>query len=312
LSTATGVIATVEGIDTLIPLSSGGRVIVSAGALMSPQILMWSGIGDSNTLNTLRNSGVMQPSMTPDKWVINPSVGAGLFDNPNTFIELQSPLIQAYKYNYSDVNPTDASLYVNTRSGPYSFAGQLAVFWDSITHADGSVAGFQGTIGSSGYADFTDMQTVTLNVYGTSGLKSRGRVVLDGQGIAAASSETYYSNPQDALDIAGFIRGIFNRLSRGGAFRVLNMDSGWSVQQIAQYITTCKWIVCLHTIFHAPPTAVLLSGLLTFFFQTRLMPAVKSTTGLHLVVWMAHVLMRMPEWSAPRMCMLLMQVSWPR
>ena len=243
LSTATGVIATVNGVDTHIKLTTGGkgRVIVSGGALMSPQILMWSGIGDRDTLTTLQSSGLLDPAMTPDKWVVNNGVGAGLFDNPNTFIELRSSEVQAYKYNYSDVNPTDAGLYVNSRAGPYAFAGQLAVFWDSVTHPDGSVAGFQGTVGAAGYQDYTDEHTITLNVYGTSGLKSKGKVVLDVNGTAGSSPETYYSDPQDALDIAGFIRRLFDALQAGGGFTPLNMDANWSVEQIATYITTCKF-----------------------------------------------------------------------
>ncbi|KAK5000007.1 hypothetical protein LTR66_001049 [Elasticomyces elasticus] len=237
ISSATGVIAKVNGIDTAINLATGGRVIVSGGALQSPQILMYSGIGDPAVLTTLKKGGILTSGMTPSNWINNTAVGAGLFDNPNTFIELQSQAVPSYVYNYSNVNAADTSNYLSNRSGPYAFAGQTSAFWSSLTHADGSVVGFQGTIGTSGYADYTNGHTITMNIYGTSGLKSSGKVVLDSNFIPGPSGDVYYSNTQDAQDIATFIRGIFDALP-ASSFTPLNIPQTASTADILQYITT--------------------------------------------------------------------------
>ncbi|KAM3084171.1 hypothetical protein ACMFMF_001528 [Clarireedia jacksonii] len=234
---ATGVIAMVNGSETFIALTPTGRVIASGGALQSPGLLMHSGIGDPATLASLQAAGKLSQNMTSDDWINSTSIGAGLFDNPNTFIELQGPTIEAYAYSYNDPLATDKELYLDSRSGPYATAGQTSVFWTTITHDDNSVAGLQGTIGSSGYADFNTNNTITLNIYGTSGLLSTGRVVLDNNGIPGASGDVYYSNPRDALDISTFIYDIFQALPAAG-LTPMNIPQTATREQIETYITT--------------------------------------------------------------------------
>ncbi|MCJ1410598.1 hypothetical protein MMC19_004684 [Ptychographa xylographoides] len=235
-STATGVVATISGMATTISLSSKGRVILSAGALKSPELLMKSAIGDPAVLTTLSKAGLLSayPSST---WINNTAVGAGLFDNPDTFIELSSPAIQAYTYSYDSPVPADAASYLNSRSGPYTFSPEISVFWDTVPHADGTVAGMQGTIGTSGYDGYTSSTTVSMNIYGTSGLKSTGHVVLNSNFIPGPSSGVYYSNPQDAQDIATFIHGLFAAMPAAG-ITPLNLAQGSTVAQIMSYITT--------------------------------------------------------------------------
>lgn len=236
-ATATGVVATITSSNTTLalPLAPSGRVILSGGALQSPQLLMLSGIGDPAVLSRLAAAGKLA---APDAsaWINNTAVGAGLFDNPNTFIELSSPNVSAYAYSYAAPDAADADLYLSQRAGPYSFASELAVFWDTVAHADGSVAGMQGTLGSAGYADYTNATTLTLNIYGTSGLASSGAVVLDADFIPGPDADVYYSAPQDALDIATFIRRIFDALPAD--IYPLNIARDASVEEIRTYITT--------------------------------------------------------------------------
>ena len=233
---ATGVVANVSGVITTYSLSPTGRVVISGGALKSPELLMKSGIGDPAVLTRLSQANKLG-GLPSTSWINNTAVGAGLFDNPNTFIELSSPSIQSYSYSYDNPPASDESLYLQHRSGPYSLAGQVSVFWDTIKHADGTVTGLQGTIGSSGYNEYTNNQTVTLNIYGTSGLKSSGKVVLDANFVPGPSSDVYYSQPQDAQDIATFIHGIFAALP-GSGLTPLNIPQSATQAQIQQYITT--------------------------------------------------------------------------
>ena len=235
-STATGVIANSSGTISTISLSATGRIVISNGALKSPELLMKSGIGDPAVLTRLEQANKLG-GLPSSSWINNTAVGAGLFDNPNTFIELSSPTVQSYTYSYSNPNPSDESLYLNSRSGPYSLAGEISVFWDYITHADGTKAGMQGTIGTAGYDGYTNTSTITLNVYGTSGLKSSGAVILDSNFIPGPSSTVYYSNPQDASDIATFIHNIFAALPKSN-LTPLNIPATATQAQILKYITT--------------------------------------------------------------------------
>jgi cellobiose dehydrogenase (acceptor) len=234
---AEGVTALVNGVETLIKLKPNGQVILSAGAIASPGLLMHSGIGDPNTLTTIAAAGKLAANLTSNQWINNTAVGAELFDNPNTFIELSGDSIQSYTYSYSDPVKVDADMYVANRTGPYTFASETAVFWDTITRADGTIAGFQGTIDSSGYTDFTSSNTITLNVYGTSGLLSTGAVILNADFVPTSNDKVYYSNPQDALDIATFIHRIFAALP-GSGLTSLNLAQTSTVEQIQTYITT--------------------------------------------------------------------------
>ncbi|MCJ1399429.1 hypothetical protein MMC11_002631 [Xylographa trunciseda] len=233
---ATGVVADVSGVSTTISLSTNGRVVLCGGALKSPELLMKSGIGDPAVLTRLQEANQLG-GLPPSSWINNTAVGAGLFDNPNTFIELSSPFIQSYTYSYANPIASDSSLYLKRRSGPYTFASEVSVFWDTVKHTDGTVAGMQGTIGSSGYSAYTNTSTVTLNVYGTSGLQSTGAVILDANFIPGPSAAVYYSHAQDAQDIATFIHRLFAALP-GSGLTPLNIPQSATVAQIVSYITT--------------------------------------------------------------------------
>lgn len=236
-SRATGVTISMGGSETFVQLSPKGRVVLSGGALQSPALLMFSGIGQAETLQSLQSAGKLSSTLTSDDWINSTAIGDGLFDNPNTYIELEGDNIQSYTYSYDSPPPDDQSLYLTQKSGPYTFASETSVFWDSLMRPDGSVVAFQGTIDSSGFGDYSSNKTITLNIYGTSGLKSRGKVVLDANFIPGPDNNIYYSDPQDAKDISSFIHKIFQGLP-SSALRTLNLAQNSTQQEIETYITT--------------------------------------------------------------------------
>ncbi|KAI1088310.1 putative cellobiose dehydrogenase [Rostrohypoxylon terebratum] len=242
---ASGVTVMVDGSEMEIPLSKDGRVVLSAGAIGSPGLLMHSGIGPMDTLYNMSDAGVMRFNSTG--WVFNPSVGEGLFDNPNTFIELSGPTIQSYVHSYDNPIPADRDLYLSSRSGPYAFASQTSAFWAYLPNPDGTKTGLQGTIDSSGFGEFTKNNTITLNIYGTSGLGSTGSVILSDNGnfTPGPSSDVYYSDPRDSLNIATFIHSIFQALPpstpntpAADGLTPLNIPQNSTVEEIRKYITT--------------------------------------------------------------------------
>ncbi|KAH8731667.1 hypothetical protein GQ44DRAFT_642958 [Phaeosphaeriaceae sp. PMI808] len=213
-------------------VKKGGNVILSAGALLSPQVLMWSGIGDPEILTNISALGLIKAE--PQDWINNTAVGDKAFDNPNTFIELYSESISSYTHNYSDPIPADRDLYLNSRSGPYSFASQTSAFWDYIEQGDDGVM-CQGTIDSSGAMDYTKNGTITLNVYGTSGLRSFGRVTLDAKGIALPSSN-FYTDKRDAEAVGTFLHNIFAKLP--SSLTPLNIAKNSTLEQLTTWVST--------------------------------------------------------------------------
>ncbi|KAI1370543.1 putative cellobiose dehydrogenase [Hypoxylon crocopeplum] len=242
---ASGITAIINGSSVSISLSPGGRVILSAGAIGSPGLLMHSAIGPHDTLNVLCTTGYI--SHNHSTWVTNPSVGEGLFDNPNTFIELSAPTIESYVQSYDDPDPADRDLYLSSRSGPYAFASQTSAFWGWVPNHDGTKTGIQGTVDSSGHGEYMNNNTITLNVYGTSGLGSTGRVILANNSnyTPGPSSDIYYSDPRDSENIAKFIYSIFQALPPStpespatDGLTPLNIPRNSTVEEIRTYITT--------------------------------------------------------------------------
>lgn len=243
---ASGVVVKMaDGSQKTIALTGKGRVVLSAGAILSPQVLMYSGIGPQDALTKMAAKN-HTPYTRPTSWVVQENVGKGLFDNPNTFIELSSPSITAFAASYDAPNATQTDMFKDSRVGPYTFAGQAAAFWTYVDSGNGTRSGVQGTIATSGYADYTDNHTITLNVYGTSGLGSSGSVVLDDDKfIAGPSSGIYYSDPRDAKAVATFIHDIFQALPASSpdkpaenGLTPLNIRRDASVEEIQKYITT--------------------------------------------------------------------------
>src|SRR5579859_489433 len=98
----------------------------------------------------------------------------------------------------------------------------------------------QGTITSYGYADYKCPGCFTLNIYGTSGLQSRGRVDLDNNWVPTPSNDTIYqSNTTDADDIASFIHPILQALNKTN-ITSLNVPQNATQDQIRDYITTAS------------------------------------------------------------------------
>lgn len=231
--TAKGVDVIINGTEMTLTMAASGRVVLSGGALFSPSLLMHSGIGDPEVLTNLSSSGLL--ILEPSDWINNTAVGDKLFDNPNTFIELQSPNVTSYTYSYDDPPTADRDLYLNERSGPYSFASETSAFWDFIEQGDDTV-GCQGTIDSSGAIDFTDNHTITLNVYGTSGLRSFGKVVLDSNGLPGATSGFFYNDTRDAEAVGTFIYNIFQALPT--SLTPLNIARNSTREELISWVST--------------------------------------------------------------------------
>jgi len=232
---ATAVEAIVNGKPTTFKLSQKGRVILSGGSFFSPQLLMMSGIGDPASLTELTANKLL--TLAPSQWINNTAVGDHLYDNPNTFIVLSGPNVQSYNFNYDSPIAADKDLYLNTRSGPYASAGPTALLWDVVKQSDNSSIAVQGTLNVAGSFGYTGDDTITLNVYATSGAKSKSRIVLNNKGLPGPASDFLFSNPADADAVATVIAKLFKALPNSG-LESLNLPSTSSKKDILKYTTT--------------------------------------------------------------------------
>jgi choline dehydrogenase-like flavoprotein len=114
-----------EGIDQTQPgtpgtarLRSGGLLVMAAGALMTPRLLLLSGVGPRG-----REAEIFPGQSRPPFAIDNPRVGVGLFDHVITMVTCSYDGPVPYKaYNYGDYtgNAADLSRYLANGSGPYA------------------------------------------------------------------------------------------------------------------------------------------------------------------------------------------------
>ena len=101
-----------------VRLKSGGLLIMAAGALATPRLLLLSGVGPRG-----RESEIF-PGQSPAAFSIdNPSVGVGLYDHVMTLVTYSYDGAVPYQaYNYGDYsgNAADLQQYLDGGRGPYA------------------------------------------------------------------------------------------------------------------------------------------------------------------------------------------------
>ena len=99
-------------------LKRGGLLVMAAGALVTPRLLLLSGVGPRG-----RESEIF-PGQSPPAFAIdNPLVGVGVYDHVMTMItySYDGPIpYQAYNYGNYSGNAADLNAYLAGGSGPYA------------------------------------------------------------------------------------------------------------------------------------------------------------------------------------------------
>lgn len=161
-----------DGSREIVHVTPGtGKVIFSAGALTTPRLLMYSGIGPEEEIQK-----VPFAVQTPH---INLPVGKGVMDHAIVAVKLKtkSPLPALNSSAFTSPNEENIELFSHG-SGLLVQSGQRLVWWSSVTPSDGQKRFFQGTCSSS--AD----NVVQIKLYITHGLTSSANITLDSTGTA--------------------------------------------------------------------------------------------------------------------------------
>jgi hypothetical protein len=123
---------------TFVPLAAGGRIILAAGALMSPRLLLQSGVGPFHRQDEIFPDGFSVPFH-----IHNPAIGTSLFDHVGTSLT----------YEYTGATPPLAAGLLRSTSltmAPPAFDGRSirraisGVIWSSVMPKPVVVGGEQG------------------------------------------------------------------------------------------------------------------------------------------------------------------------
>lgn len=106
------------GTEGRVRVRDGGLVILAAGALISPRLLLLSGVGPRG-----REAEIFPGQQRPAFAIDNPDLGTGLFDHVLTMVTFDySGPVPYTAYDYADyaANAADIARYLANGSGPYA------------------------------------------------------------------------------------------------------------------------------------------------------------------------------------------------
>jgi len=115
-----------SGPVSVVPLAPGGRIVLAAGALMTPRLLLLSGVGP-----VARHDEIFSDGFSVPFHIDNPGVGTSLFDHVATLLGYEYrgtvPPYRAYHYDDYAANRGDLARYVSAQAGPYTQYGPVSV-----------------------------------------------------------------------------------------------------------------------------------------------------------------------------------------
>lgn len=196
------------GIPGTAQLRPGGLLIMAAGALMTPRLLLLSGVGPRG-----RESAIF-PGQSPAPFVIdNQRVGVGVYDHVMTMLtyEYSGPVpYQAYNYGDYAGNSADLSHYLANGSGPYAQYQPVSILNYAAGGAIPEIEVFlnpngAGTPGGAYYGPNTLSAFVMLL-----NPKARGLIALDAQGNVIAPDIYLPNTPDGAYDTALMAQAVFD------------------------------------------------------------------------------------------------------
>ncbi|KAH8648421.1 cellobiose dehydrogenase [Xylariales sp. PMI_506] len=169
---------------------STGKVILAAGSMSTPRILIYSGIGPSDQIELVPSE---IPLPDESEWIDLP-VGKGIKDHPILTVTLgtKTSLTALASTNFTSPDDESVSLW-SEGSGLLVQSGQRLNFWTSVVSpSDNGTRFLQGTCNSP------SDDTIRIKLYVTHGSTSSGDLVLDTTGtVTEFSTEPWLTTQGD-------------------------------------------------------------------------------------------------------------------
>ncbi|SPJ74570.1 related to cellobiose dehydrogenase [Fusarium torulosum] len=219
----------------IINLKTNGAVILAAGALATPRLLVNSGIGPSEQIEAVA-SGSQRLTMPPkDQW-LNLPVGENLKDHPifTVKVKTKQPLPALSDTAFTEPSQTDIDLFAQG-SGLLAQSGQRFIFWDSVTGSDGVERYVQGTCAAAGD------DALKIKVYLTHGATSSGALTVTSSGATKLVGEPYLKTPGDKEAVKTFMQKLIDYAAKPNS--TLSIPSNATAQSLmAEYVSGSHFV----------------------------------------------------------------------
>ncbi|KAH7462028.1 Cellobiose dehydrogenase [Phytophthora ramorum] len=198
---ATGVVyQNGAGETTEVSLTDGGVVVVAAGALSTPQLLMQSGIGPQDQLEALASEGSFTGVGEQDTWVVNEAMGKTVFDAAVVYASFTHSGMVPF---LNTERPEDAiAQFVKNQTGPWAIPGPVMTAYETM-EIGGREYEFQTTVLPHGFGDdYKTDEAYTLALL-INNPESRDYISVEGSSFNVATNGSWYlstSNDVEAME----------------------------------------------------------------------------------------------------------------
>ncbi|GMF45742.1 unnamed protein product [Phytophthora fragariaefolia] len=202
---------------TQATLSARGTVIMAAGALSTPKVLIQSGIGPSSQLNMLNGRNGFAGVSQAAGWVVNNNVGRNLFDTNVVFASFSHPQMSSFQYKNKPSWAIDQ--YMNQGfTGPLASSGPTLISYENYD-VQGRTYEFQSTALTTGFGEFYSRNNAfTLSLY-VNNPESRTASGFDSNGNWKAYNEgtPFFRTDRDLAAMQSYAQRTVSAMTAQGA-----------------------------------------------------------------------------------------------
>ncbi|CAG8975376.1 hypothetical protein HYALB_00009517 [Hymenoscyphus albidus] len=210
------------GARQIINVNAGGKVILAAGTMSTPRILINSGIGPKAQIDIVSASctGIKLPAEAD---YINLPVGENLRDHPVftlTFniTDNSNASTSMVASQFTNPSTTDIDLFAKA-SGPLAQSGQRLNFWTSLNGTSGTRF-FQGTVNSPSAG------LVRAKIYLTHGSTSSGSLGVTSTGSTKFITEPLMNTDEDKAAVVQFLDSMINSAKNSSVLSLASPTTG--------------------------------------------------------------------------------------
>ncbi|RLN45027.1 hypothetical protein BBJ29_007048 [Phytophthora kernoviae] len=198
-------------------LSSRGAVLMAAGALSTPKVLIQSGVGPNSQLNLLKERNKFPGVSQAGGWISNSNVGRNLFDSGLMYASFSHPNMTSFHFHGRPAEAINQYMHQNF-TGPWAGAGPVLISYESYD-VQGRTYEFQSNVLAHAVGEFDGANdTFTISLY-VNNPESRAASGFDSNGDWQAynDGDAYFDTPRDLAAMQSYAQRMVRLMENNGA-----------------------------------------------------------------------------------------------